>query len=289
MLAETGRLDKAIEDADHLGSIARAAADVQFAAEADLAASQALMFRNMAKQVIERLEPHEAGFTGEWSMTRFGLLGTRSVFFLGYMSMSAALLGDFDRARALVEAMNDAVDESGRPVDRYAGASHESTFHIVTGPGAAYAQRLAEMAEECRVRAPHPFYCVLLSKLGHVRLVFEGPEAACETLERAIDHATRSDMPHIRIYSEAIHACAESQANGPESLPALKRSLGAVRANGDPWLEILLLRAMADVTVPEEGLALLDRAETVAATQGMRPELTWIKAARAEIAELLDD
>ena len=181
-----GRLDTALDDADRLRRIATEAGDVRYAAEADLAAAQALVFRHVADQVLERLEPHEAGFTGDWRMERFGLLGTRSVFFLGYMAISSSLTGAFTRAHSLIEAMNAVVHESGRPIDRYAGAYHEASVHIVSGPNVEYEARLAALSEECRVLAPSTFYCVVMSRLGNVLLLCRGPEEACETLEDAI-------------------------------------------------------------------------------------------------------
>ncbi|NND50206.1 MAG: hypothetical protein HKN60_08130, partial [Rhizobiales bacterium] len=283
-----GRLDTAIEDADRLRKIATEAGDNRYAAEANLAAAQALIFRHVANQVLERLEPHEADFTGQWRMERFGLLGTRSVFFLGYMSISASLTGEFARAHALAEAMNQVVHESGRPIDRYAAAYHESMVHILAGPSREYEARLAALAEECRVRAPSPFYCVVMSRLGHVRLLCRGPEEACETLEEAKSYATHSDMPHISAYSDAIRACAEAEASGPEALTALESSLQVVRDMGDPWVEIQLLRAVADVCEPVDALKHLSTAEAIATANGFRPDLARIHAARAEIAELHD-
>lgn len=283
-----GQVEQAVVDADRLKVLAIASGDERYAAEADLAAAQGLIFRHRAGEVAERLAPHDASFTGPWRMARFGLLGTRSVFYLGYTLMSAALCGDLARARAAAVAMNDVVRESGRPIDRYAGATHEAVLHIVAGPTQAYEQELAAVAEECRVRAPLPFLSVLLSRLGHVRLLCRGPDEACETLNEAMRLATETDMPHMYNYASVIHACAESQANGPEALPSLERALVLARSWEDPWMEVLALRSLADVTPPAEGLSTLDRAEAVAVAQGFRPELARIAVARAELLETTD-
>jgi tetratricopeptide (TPR) repeat protein len=283
-----GRLDLAIEAADRLRGIARKAGDARFAAEADLAAAQGMIFRHNAREVMARLEPHEAQFTGPWRMDRFGLLGTRSVFFLGYLSMSAALLGDLKRAWSVAEAMNVAVQESGRPIDRYAGAYQEASVNILAGPDERFERKLAAMAEECRVRAPSPFYPMLLSRLGHVRVLRGRPEDACETLDEALQRAERSDMPHVRLYAQALHAIAECQVNGPAALGGLRAALKTARAQSDRWIEVLVLRAIADVSPPVAALADLERAEAIAVAQGYRPEQAKICVARGEIAELHD-
>jgi len=238
--------------------------------------------------VIRLLEPHEAGFTGEWRMERFGLLGTRSIFFLGYISMGSALLGDFERAWPLIAEMNEVARQSGRPIDRYAAAFHESLVHIVAGPDQAFEDRLRATIEDCRIKAPAPFYTFLLARLGHIRLLRRDPAGASEILGETIARAERSDMPHTRRYAGAVRACAEGQLNGPEALPALAAALEDSRDGRFPWTEVLVLRAMADVSEPAEGLDLLDVAEAVAVAWGYRPEQARICAARAEIAEQLD-
>ncbi len=276
-----GRLDEAIHAADRLKAIAEADGNARYSAEADLAAAQGHIFRSQAPEALSRLVDHERHFRQDWRYERFGQLGTRSVFYLGYRAMAQAFLGNFDPAVADCVECTEIAKHTKRPIDRYAAAHHESIVSILRGPDIADLQAVAEMADECRERAPSPFFPWLQSSAGHMELCFGRLEMAQDRLSTAAEFAERSDMPHFIHYTNALLAIAKSRAEGPEAIAGLTNALRDTRAYGDPWVEILILEATADVSDPERAMAILAEADDRAEASGIRVEGPRIEELRA--------
>ena len=281
-LSTHGRLDEAIEAADRLKEIAGSIGSERYAAEADLAAAQGHIYRAEAHKALARLAGHERHFTEEWRYERFGQLGTRSVFFMGHRATAHAYLGAFDKALADCAECADVVARTGRPIDRYAAAYHESIVRILRGPDPADAQAVSRMADESRERAPFPFFPWLQSIAGHMELCQGRLDQAQDRLTTAAEFAERSAMPQFTHYARALLAIAKSRAEGPEALDDLESALQNTRAFGDAWVELLILEAMADVCIPEQALEILAQADARIEASGIcaeRPRIEDLRAA----------
>lgn len=240
-----GRLDTAIAVADELGALAALHDDGRFAAEAALAAAQALALRYEAAEIVRRLEPHRESFSGRWRLDRFGMFGTRAVFYFGHLSLAYAFLGRFPEAReAAAEALRAAADVN-RPVDRFAAAYYACHARLLAGPDPALAAELSQVAEECRRRVPSPFYPALLARLAQAQAAAGMVEAAQATLAALADAAARFGMAQYRLQGVAFEAVLAGDCDAPDADERLARALSAVSAARDPWMETLVLRALA--------------------------------------------
>ncbi|MEJ1159007.1 alpha/beta fold hydrolase [Prosthecomicrobium sp. N25] len=277
-----GRVELALDAAEDARGIGLALADERLAAEADLAAAQAHMIRGEAVPSLRRLLPHAEGFQTRWADDRLGFLVTRSVWYLGSLASTRALLGDRDAALAEMALASRLAEAGRRPIDRYAAAYFESLVRIVEGPGPDFLDRLAALPAECRERAPFPFHPWLLATLGHAELAAGRPSAVA-TLEAAFEAAERANMPHFLTYVAALLAIANARPDDPGSREDLLDALRSARLSLDSWIEIEVLEALARLDGGEAARTWLGEALASAEISGYKPFAARIRAALASL------
>jgi predicted ATPase/pimeloyl-ACP methyl ester carboxylesterase/DNA-binding SARP family transcriptional activator len=271
-----GRIAEALAAADELRDSARANEAERYACEADLAAAQALLMRADARRALAHLELHYENFSVKWRHDRFGLLGTRAVWYHGHLAFAQALLGDFEAAdRAAAESARVA-EEVGRPFDilaaRYCGALVE----IVRGPTPEFVAGFRAVVGDRHTQAAATFRPWLTGVLGHAELAIGEYAAACETLQQAAAEASTFDLPQFEAYARALMACAcvrlpELQNERREDAD-LDAALVLARRAEDRWIEVTVLRAMAEQAGGDRRSELLTRALEIAEQAGFRPE-----------------
>jgi pimeloyl-ACP methyl ester carboxylesterase/DNA-binding SARP family transcriptional activator len=268
-----GRINEALAAADELRDLARANGADRYASEADLAAAQALLMRADATSALSHLEPHFERFTGEWRHDRFGLLGTRAVWYLGHYSFAQALLGEFGAADDTAAQSAQIAEEVGRPFDilaaRYCGALVE----IVRGPTAEFVASFRAIVGDRHTEAAASFRPWLSAVLGHAEYATGDRTAACETLRQAAAEAEIFDLPQFEAYARALLACACVGLPGQQSNAELEAALALARQNKDRWIEVTVLRAMAEQASGEQRIALLKQACETAEQAKFRPEM----------------
>jgi predicted ATPase/pimeloyl-ACP methyl ester carboxylesterase/DNA-binding SARP family transcriptional activator len=268
-----GRIDEALAAADELRDLARANGADRYASEADLAAAQALLMRADATSALRHLEPHFERFTGDWRHDRFGLLGTRAVWYLGHYAFAQALLGDFKAADGAAAQAAQIAEEVGRPFDilaaRYCGALVE----IVRGPTAAFVASFKAVVGDRHTEAAASFRPWLSAVLGHAEYAIGDRTAACETLRQAAAEAKTFDLPQFEAYAQALLACACAGSPKQHSNAELETALALARHNRDHWIEVTVLRAMAERASGEQRIALLNQACETAEQAKFRPEM----------------
>ncbi|HUE45587.1 MAG TPA: hypothetical protein VMO81_04970, partial [Aestuariivirgaceae bacterium] len=271
-----GRIAEALAAADELRDSARANGAERYACEADLAAAQALLMRADARQAFAHLEPHYENFSVKWRHDRFGLLGTRAVWYHGHLAFAQALLGDFEAADLAAAESARVAEEVGRPFDilaaRYCGALVE----IVRGPTREFVAGLRAVVGDRHTEAAAAFRPWLTGVLGHAELAIGEFTAACETLQQAAAEASTFDLPQFEAYARALMACAcvrvpEFQ-NGRREAADLDSALALARRAEDRWIEVTVLRSMAEQAGGDRRTELFTRALEIAEQAGFRPE-----------------
>ena len=242
-----GRTAEALAAADEARSIGLLTGDERHAAEAELAAAQAHMIVGAAGPAIRLLSPHIFDFTTRWANDRLGFLVTRSVWFVGSLASARALTGEIEAAEADIAEALRLAEASGRPIDRYATAYFESLVRIVGGSRPDSLDRLRQMTEESRQRAPFPFFPWLTATLGHLELTMGRRAEATTTLETAFALAEQTNMPHFMTYASVMLAIAQARQGDAASREDLEGALCSARQSGDKWIEFEALMALAEL------------------------------------------
>jgi hypothetical protein len=268
-----GRIDEALAAAGELRVSARANGADRYASEADLAAAQALLMRADAASALGHLEPHYDRFAGEWRHDRFGLLGTRAVWYLGHYAFAQALLGGFEAADRAASQAARIAEEVGRPFDILAARYSGALVEIVRGPTAEFVASFRAVVGDRHTEAAASFRPWLSAVLGHAEYAIGDWAAACETLQQAIAEANTFDLPQFEAYARALSACACVRLPERKTDADLEAALAAARRNQDRWIEVIVLSAMAEQASGEPRIALIRGACEAVEQAGFRPEL----------------
>ncbi|WP_163269548.1 alpha/beta fold hydrolase [Chelativorans alearense] len=268
-----GRYEEALEPAETLKQGALKAGVERCIRESDLAASQALILRGEARQVLERLAPHEERFTKQWRHERFGQIGARSVWYLGHRAQAEAHLGLFEEADRSLAELQRVVSEVDRPVDSCAAVYFSGVVGVLRGPDAALVEKLRESSSESGPSGPLLVQRWLLTILGHAEFMMGELETAYATLENAITEAERMDLPQFECHARAVLACLRVRLGEPEAAANLGHAMELARQRDDPWSEIMVLRGFSELKVSRSNLAWLEEACALAKRRELRPEL----------------
>ncbi|MGQ7793207.1 alpha/beta fold hydrolase [Faunimonas sp. B44] len=272
-----GRIERAVATADELKELAQAEGVARYVAEADLAAAQAFLMRAQAREALARLEPHRTNFTVDWRHDRFGLLGTRSVWYLGHVAQAKALLGDFAGADGAASEAERVAIEVNRPFDLLAARYSAAIVAVVRGPDEAFLLRFRNLVSDDHTEAAASFRPWLLAVLGHAEYQCGLFPEAERTLCEALAQSARLDLPQFEIYTSAVLACARAGQGGEAGRGDLKRALAAARGQNDVWIEATTLRALAQAVDDSEAIPLLRTACEVTERAGHRPEFARSK------------
>lgn len=277
-----GRAEPAIHLAKQVAAIAQSLGEERYAAEADLAYAQGLAQRYEVAAMLPLLEPHRDAFATRWHSDRFGLLGTRAVFFFGYLSFAYAFLGRFEEADAAGQEAVLTARETGRPIDKCAALYYASYARLLSRPDTGLIDELKQGARDCRDALRSPFYPCLLARLAQAQMAAGSLEECFETIARLDEAAGRIKMPHCRAQAQALGAIAGAKQRGNSAQKALVSALFAVRSLPDPWMEILILKAQAELG-GENAEQLARAALSVAETSGLSVEIAHCRALLTEM------
>ncbi|KZE35476.1 alpha/beta fold hydrolase [Chelatococcus daeguensis] len=268
-----GRFEEALEPAETLNRAATANGVERCISESDLAAAQALILRSRARQVLERLAPHEERFTRLWRLERFGQIGARSVWYLGHRAQAQARLGLFDAADLTLAELRQVVSEVARPVDSCAEVYFTGVVEVLRGPDAQVVKRLRQTVSEASSSGRLLVQGWLLAILGHAEFMLGEMETAYVTLEKAITEAERIDLPQFECHARAVLAVLRARLGEPEAAANLAHARELARRRDDPWSEILVLRGFAALKPARSAVTWLEEACTLARRRELRPEL----------------
>jgi tetratricopeptide (TPR) repeat protein len=268
-----GRYEQAVEPAETLRVGALAKGIKRCVSEADLAASQAHLLRSEARQVLERLLPHEESFTKLWRHERFGNIGKRAIWYLGHRGQAEARLGLFCDAERTLAELRDVAKEVSRPTDDCAVAYFAGVIGVLRGPDPALIAGLRECVSGMGTKAGILIRPWLLAILGHAEFMIGEAENASTTLETAITEAEQLDMPQFECHARAVLACVRAQLDEPEAPANLDHALTLARGRKDPWSEIVVLRGLAAQRSSNSTIAWLEEACARASETELRPEL----------------
>jgi hypothetical protein len=118
--------------------------------------------------------------------------------------------------------------------------------------------------------------------LGHAEYATGEYAAACETLQQAAAEAETFDLPQFETYARALAACACSRLPERAYEADLDAALALAHQRKDRWIEVTVLRAMAEQATGDKRIDLLDRARDTAEQAGLRPEAARARAALAD-------
>lgn len=267
-----GRFDDALEPAETMKRSALEIGTPRCIAEADLAASQALLLRSRAEEALERLSSHRDGFLGAWRHERFGQMGTRSIWFLGHTAQANARLGRFHEADEALRQARAVAEETRRPLDHASVTFFAGIVDVLRGPTQDVIDELDMRVESDATGGQAFVRGWILPVLGHARFAAGDPESACATLEDAVALAGKLGLAHCEAYSRAVLACARARLGLPEAAANLAHALETTRARGDVWGEILVLRGLAELK-PTAAKGLLEQSCALARSSNLRPEL----------------
>ncbi|MES0028953.1 alpha/beta fold hydrolase [Mesorhizobium sp. M0040] len=268
-----GRYEEALEPADTLKRGATANGVQRCISESDLAASQALLIRSEARQVLERLVPHEERFTKAWRLERFGQLGARAVWYLGHRAQAEARLGRFDDAERSIVELQKVAAEVARPIDSCAAAYFTGVVGVLRGPEPALVEALQLWSSEAATSASILLRPWLLTVLGHAEFLLGRNHDAGATLEMAVTEAERLDLAQFECHARAVLACVRARLYEPEAAANLGHALELARGRGDPWSEIIVLRGLAELKPSRSAIGWLEQACNLARRVELRPEL----------------
>jgi pimeloyl-ACP methyl ester carboxylesterase/DNA-binding SARP family transcriptional activator/tetratricopeptide (TPR) repeat protein len=268
-----GRYEEALEPAETLKGAALVAGVERCVSESDLAASQAHLLRGEARQVLERLAPHEERFTRQWRHERFGMVGSRAIWYLGHRAHAQARLGLFDDADRMLAELRDVASEVARPIDNCAAAYFTGVVGVLRGPDSELVASLRKCATESEAKGVVLVHRWLITIIGHAQFMLGETEAATATLERAITEAERLDLPQFECHARAALACMRAQLGEPEAAANLGHALELARQRGDPWSEVMVLRGLAELRQSKSSIAWLEESCALARAWELRPEL----------------
>src|SRR5262249_5369320 len=160
----------AIQIAQEVAALARSVADERYAAEADLACAQALAQRYEAASLVRLIEPYREKLRTTWSIERFDMLGTRTGFFFGYLSLAYDFLVWFKDVEAGPKEAVRGREVVVRPIDQHAAVFFFCHARLLSRPDDALIAALSQGAEECRRTVPSPFYPWLLARLAQAQM-----------------------------------------------------------------------------------------------------------------------
>jgi len=266
-----GRIDAALAAADELKAHAATHGLARYAAEADLAAAQALLMKSHAAPAAARLRPHYADFTGPWRLERFGQMGTRAVWFLGHLAHAEALLGNFEIAESYAREAAEIAAAAGRPIDRFAAEYFRVMIELVRGPSDELCHEIEDAVMECRASAAVTFQPWLLAVLGHAYYATGQDAEAAEALDRALVEAEKRDLPQFSTYVRALSACVEARADPVGAEAKLTAACDLAQEADDPWMHTTTLRALAALP-GKDRIVHLQRAKDIAEAAGMLPD-----------------
>jgi len=268
-----GRFEEALEPAETLNRAATANGVERCISESDLAASQALILRSRAREVLARLAPHEERFTRLWRLERFGQIGARSVWFLGHRAQAQARLGLFTEADRTLAELRQVVSEVARPVDSCAEVYFTGVVEILRGPDRATVERLRRAVSEASCAGRLLVQGWLLVILGQAEVMLGELQTAYATLERAVTEAESMDLPQFECHARAVLASLRARLGEPEAAANLGHALDLARQRQDPWSEILALRGFAELRPARASTRWLEEACALARQSELRPEL----------------
>jgi tetratricopeptide (TPR) repeat protein len=268
-----GNFDDAFEPAEAMKQSALVSGTPRCVAEADLAASQALLLRSRSREVVERLKPHREGFLGEWRYERFGQMGIRSVWYLGHTAQAHARLGAFEEADEAILRAREIATEVQRPIDLSSVVYFAGLVDILRGASPAMVEELRRHVDREGFGAGLFIRGWLLPVLGHALFQSGDNEGACDTLEEAIDHAERQRLVQCEVHARALLACSRTRLGLPEAASNLDHALELARRQCNPWAEILVLRGLAELKPSRAGLDFLEQACEVSRRHEIAPEL----------------
>ena len=240
-----GRIDAALAAADELKGHAAAHGLPRYAAEADLAAAQALLMKSHAAPAAARLRPHYGDFTGPWRLDRFGQMGTRAVWFLGHLAHAEALLGNFKVAESCAREAAEIAATASRPIDRFAAEYFRVVTEIVRGPSDQLCHEIEDAVMECSASAAVAFQPWLMALLGHAYYATGQDEEAAEALDRALSEAEKRDLPQFSAYVRALAACVDARTDPLQAEERLSAASDLAQEGDDPWIHATTLRALA--------------------------------------------
>lgn len=267
-----GRAEPAINIAKKVAEIAKTLSEERYAAEADLAYAQGLAQRYDVAAMLPLLEPHYDAFATRWHSDRFGLLGTRAVFFFSYLNFAYAFLGRFAEAEAAGQEAMSTARETGRPIDKCAALYYASYARLLTWPDAGLIDDLRQGAKECRDALRSPFFPCLLARLAHAQVEAGALSESFETIARLDEAAAKIEMTHCRVQAQSLGAIAKAKQRDDAAREALASALAALHAVPDPWMEILVLRAQAELG-GDDAEQFARAALSVAETSGLIAEI----------------
>ncbi len=278
-----GFFDEALEPAETMRRSAVEIGTPRCVAEADLAASQALLLRSRADEALERLAPHHEGFLGEWRQERFGQMGIRSVWYLGHTAQAHARLGQFDQATAALGRAREIAGEAHRPLDSCTVNFFAGIVDVLRGPTSAVI-RAMELDVRDNAAGGEAFpRGWILPVLGHAQFAVGDVEAACATLEEAVELAVKLGLTQCEAHARAILACARTRLGLPEAGANLAHALQLACARGDVWSQILVLRGLAEFK-PSAARHHLQESCELARHSRLRPELARSLRLLAEVS-----
>jgi tetratricopeptide (TPR) repeat protein len=251
----------------------------ELVAEARMTLAQAACFAGDAAAIAPLLEPDMAMRLGRLRHERLGMVGTRSVWALGYLASAHAALGQFKRAAEAAEQAMRIADEVARPAD-LAFANLVAGLVLLERGNPEQATVPLRRAHQITVDADLRLVSSWASARLGLALALSGRGAeAWEPLRQTLATSVRQSIPLTELWSRqalAVAALAEGDVEDAERQAA--RVLELARAAGNRLARAWALRTRAQAEAsrgsPDLGRAeqLLREALSLAEALGAGPE-----------------
>jgi class 3 adenylate cyclase len=265
----TGRHGLAVSAAGTAQELGARLDDHYLRAEGQLAEGQARTIAGDAPAVLALLEPNVAFFRWEVGSDRRGLITTRVVTCLTFLSIAHALQGHHTEADRVRAERDTVAAEFGRPFDVAYGAWSAGVIDLLADRPVEAAARFADGLTITRSHDLRYTEALIAAFAGEAWVSLGDVDGAARALDWVIEAERAMESPLLRAWAHAHRAhlgivLGDRQRARADAAVAL----AFAREHGHPWLEATALRWLA-ASAPEaedaaaqlgDAIAVCDRA-----------------------------
>lgn len=296
LLSSHGEFSSAIQAAHEAQEISRDLGNTEAAAETEMALAQAYCRSGQSQRAIELLRPSIDQWTSAYRYERRGYGGVRSVWRTGTLAHAYCQIGEFDEAQRHATTCREIGEELDHPIDRQMAAICEGL--VLTERGLAeQAIPILEKGIELSTANDAPiFFPSIAIWLSSAYSMSGDNKKAVDLAYRAHESAERQKLAHLTNWAKATVArVTTSEKQESDTLALYRKALEGARSVGDRFLEVIILRYIADALYAADAGALpeadksLEEAISLAERFGYRPQLAHCHLLKSRQAFALDD
>ncbi len=296
LLSSHGDFSSAIQAAHEAQEIARDLGNSEAVAETEMALAQAYCRSGQSQRAIELLRPSIDQWTSAYRYERRGYGGVRSVWRTGTLAHAYCQIGEFDEAQRHATTCREIGEELDHPIDRQMAAICEGL--VLTERGLAeQAIPILDKGINLSTANDAPiFFPSIAIWLSNAYSMSGDNQKAIDLAYRANESAERQKLAHLTNWAKATVArVTTSEKQESDTLALYREALEGARSVGDRFLEVIVLRYIADALYAVDTDAVLeadkflDDAISLAERYGYLPQLAHCHLLKSRQASALGD